>query len=526
MRSFFVVGLAALSSAIAIGSLVTGCGSSSCDDTDSCGAYTGGKAGTGGAGGGTGGSGATGGTSGGGGGGTGGTGGTSGTGGTGGAGGTGGDSGTCDTTKSPSEEACLVSDAHAVFVNGTATSGGTGTKASPFKTIGEALSAAGGKLILVCDTNYDEHVKLTAGVKLYGGFSCTDWAYETGKRAAVKPASKGHALEIDSVSASVVIEDVEFASIDAAAAGESSIAALVNASTDVKLRRVKLAAGKGMAGANGVLAAYTYPTQASLNGKSASGATGGGLSTCSCPGGTQSIGGKGGDGVPPSGQAGSDGGPALGAGQAGTPGSCGTTGTGKDGKAGSPAADAAGASTSGTLNGGVWSPSPGALATPGGVGQGGGGGASTSAAGGGGGGCGGCGGAGGPGGGGGGASIALIAVSSTISVSAGSELTTSDAGNGGTGASGQAGQTDYGFLGNGTPPACPGGNGAPGGGGGAGGGGAGGISVAVLWKGTAAPTVDSGATITLGKKGTKGAGGKAGSNDGVDGAAQNSLEAK
>ena len=39
-----------------------------------------------------------------------------------------------------------------------------------------------------------------------------------------------------------------------------------------------------------------------------------------------------------------------------------------------------------------------------------------------------------------------------------------------------------------------------------------------------APTVDSGATITLGAKGAKGIGGKAGSNDGVDGVAQNTLE--
>jgi len=415
---------------------------------------------------------------------------------------------------------------HAVFVNGTAGASGTGTKASPFKTIGEALSAAGGKVILVCDTTYDEHVGVTSGVKLYGGFSCTDWSYETGTRAAVKPASKGNALEIDSVSASVIIEDMEFVSMDAAAAGESSIAVLVDASTDVKLRRVKLAAGKGTAGANGVLTPYTYPAQASLNGKSASGATGGALSTCPCPGGAQSIGGKGGDGVPPSGQAGSDGGPALGAGQAGTPGSCGATGTGKDGKAGSPSPDAAGAFVSGALVGTVWSPGTGAPAAPGGVGQGGGGGASTVAAGGGGGGCGSCGGAGGPGGGGGGASIALVAVGSTISIGGGSELVTSDAGNGGSGASGQAGQTEYGFGGLQSVGACPGGNGAGGGNGGAGGGGAGGISVAVLWKGTAAPAVDSGATIVLGKKGSKGVGGKPGSNDGIDGVAQNTFEVK
>ena len=71
---------------------------------------------------------------------------------------------------------------------------------------------------------------------------------------------------------------------------------------------------------------------------------------------------------------------------------------------------------------------------------------------------------------------------------------------------------------------CPGGDGGAGGDGAAGGGGAGGLSVAVLWKGSAAPTIDSSATVTLGAKGAKGVGGDAGKNDGVDGVAQNTLE--
>ena len=46
----------------------------------------------------------------------------------------------------------------------------------------------------------------------------------------------------------------------------------------------------------------------------------------------------------------------------------------------------------------------------------------------------------------------------------------------------------------------------------------------MLWKGSAAPTVDSSATVTLGAKGAKGIGGKAGSNDGVDGVAKDMLQ--
>jgi hypothetical protein len=52
------------------------------------------------------------------------------------------------------------------------------------------------------------------------------------------------------------------------------------------------------------------------------------------------------------------------------------------------------------------------------------------------------------------------------------------------------------------------------------------VSVAVVWKGAASPVVDSAATVTLGKLGTKGVGGKAGSNDGVSGVSDKTLEVK
>ncbi|MFO0567358.1 MAG: hypothetical protein U0263_16995 [Polyangiaceae bacterium] len=418
-----------------------------------------------------------------------------------------------------------MSDEHAIFVNGLAAATGTGTKASPYKTIGEAVASASGKLIVVCDTTYDEQVKVTGGVKLYGGFSCTDWTYETGKRAVVKRTSKGAALEVSGVSASVVIEDMEFSSADGSAAGESSVAALVTSSSDVKLHRVKLAAGKGVTGTNGTLSAYTYPTQVSLNGNNATGLAGGAVKACTCPAGDQTIGGAAGSGPTP--QDGNPGLPALAGGQGGDKTKpCNSGGGGSNGSPAVAASDATGASTSGTLTSGAWTPTGGATAPNGSPGQGGGGGASSASGGGGGGGCGGCGGAGGPGGGGGGASIALIAVDSTVSVDAGSELVTSDAGDGGSGAAGQGGQTEIGFFGNGTTPGCSGGNGGPGASGGAGGGGAGGVSIAVMWKGAAAPSVDASAKVTLGKKGNKGTGGKAGSNDGIDGLSQQTLEVK
>ena len=191
-------------------------------------------------------------------------------------------------------EACLVSDAYAVFVDGTAASSGDGTQASPFKTIAEGFAAAAGKLVLVCDTTYDEQLKLTTPVQLYGGFKCADWSVESGQRAVVKPSAKGYALEVDSVTGSVVIEGLELDAAGRQRPGDSSVAAFVHGSSDVQLDRVKLAAGKGVAGKNGPLAPYTFPTQAQLDGNDAAGLAGGAVKQCNCPAGDNTIGGAGG----------------------------------------------------------------------------------------------------------------------------------------------------------------------------------------------------------------------------------------
>jgi hypothetical protein len=489
---------------------VAGCGSSgsSCADNNACG--SGGAAGASG----SGGSSANGGTS-----------GNAGT--DGGAGTSGSDAGeagdaNCDPNGDPTSEACLVADAYAVFVNGTATTDGNGTKSSPYQTIGEAVTQANGKLVLVCDTTYDEQVKLTAGVKIYGGFSCAGWSPEA-NRAVVAPSAKGYALDVEKVNDPVVIEDMEFDAQNGAQPGENSIAAFVNGSSNVALDGVKLVAGKGATGANGTLTKLSYPSQSDLNGNNAATIAGGAPKQCTCPAGDTTTGGAGGNAPTP--QDGNPGLPDLGGGQAGQAGSaCNSGGGGSDGNPATAQPAASGASTSGTLDASGWTPSSGADGHPGGPGQGGGGGASSASGGGGGGGCGGCGGAGGPGGGGGGASVALLVFNSTVSVDAQSVLVTGNAGDGGSGAAGQTRQTTTGFAGNGTTGGCQGGNGGAGADGEAGGGGAGGVSVAVVWKGAAAPKVDSGVTITLGAKGSAGVGGKAGSNDGIDGVSRDELQ--
>ena len=58
-----------------------------------------------------------------------------------------------------------------------------------FKTIGEGIAAAAGKLVLVCDTTYDEKLSINTATKLYGGFNCADWSVVSGEQAIVKPTT-------------------------------------------------------------------------------------------------------------------------------------------------------------------------------------------------------------------------------------------------------------------------------------------------------------------------------------------------
>lgn len=389
--------------------VVGGCGG---DDFDSCEANND-CGGTGGTDGGTGGSGGSGGTSG-----AGGTGNTGGTGGQGGAtGGTGGDGGTCDTTKSPSEEACLVSDENAVFVSPTGASTGAGTKASPLKSFADAVAkakTAGHGRVIACNGDYDEKLTLTNtadGIKVYGGFKCSDWSYDASAKANLKPTTTGIVLTLDTLAGGATFEDVGFIAMPGTAAGESSIAGFVKESGAVSMKRVRLEAGKGMKGAAGTKTDVAYPTASDLKGNDANGDAGGGGKQCTCPASTEkTVGGKGGEGGPINVSGGGPGQPALGGGTAGQVGDCSTGGgTGGTGANGAPISPASGAKVLGVLGASGWVGASGGDGAPGGPGQGGGGGGGNAVSGGGGGGgCGACGGAPGKGGGAGGSSIALL----------------------------------------------------------------------------------------------------------------------
>lgn len=434
---------------------------------------------------------------------------------------------TCDTSKSPSEEGCLVADKYSVFVSPDGDDADAGTKAAPVKTITKALAlAATKKVVIACSGTYTDAVSITTRAKVYGSFDClNDWKYDKSKPSIIAPTTVTPALSVISVPAIVVLEDIQFKALDATVASGSSIAAFVKESTNVTLHRVTLTAGNGSAGETPAFSPYTFADVSTLAGNAGTVDAGGTGTLCSCPNGVGSRRGAGGGQL----QSGGPGTPTYdtASGLGGdTAKDCSLGGSGLLG-ADAPAAELGiGANSYGTFANDNWTPAVGKAGQDGQPGQGGGGGAGKSAGGGGSGACGGCGGKGGSPGNGGGASIALLSVNSIVSLKA-TTLVTGNGGKGTDGTIGQSGQ-EGGFKGRGfgntTTAGCDGGNGGVGAAGAAGGGGVGGLSVGILYSGTA-PTVDSNSTTTLGQPGIGGKGGNnaATTDDGIDGTAANVL---
>jgi len=439
----------------------------------------------------------------------------------------------CDLNADITSSPACIDDGIGVFVDATGGNDtGLGTKASPYKTIGKAIASAGAKpRVYVCAGTYAEDVSLTQAstVSIFGGLQCGKWTYD-GSLPTVGKSSL--ALHVDGVTKPIVLSDLAFVASAGANPGDSSIAALVNASTDVTLRRVKLrpAAGKdGKPGVTGSNWSTVAQSDASIAGKNASGATGGADHTCSlCLDNVDSTGGGGGSGTTLNATGGNDGKPGLG-GQSPLDGKGGASGctAGHNGTDATPATAAPGATVLGKLTAAGWTPANGQDGPNGGPGQGGGGGGGkadlTTPGGGGGGGCGGCGGAGGKGGGSGGASIGLAVVLSKVTV-IGCDIVTLAGGAGGAGSTGQDGQLG-GYAGTASSPGCAGGVGGKGAMGGAGGGGAGGISVGVAYT-DQKPEIDQTTTVVVpNAPAAKGAGGSSGVNDGIDGVAQAVFQA-
>lgn len=423
----------------------------------------------------------------------------------------------CDAEKEPKDAPACVVDGFGVFVDGAAgLDANPGTKAAPFKTVGAAVAAAGGRRVYVCEGTYGEAVKVTSAVRLYGGFACGGWSY-SGARPRIAPSAPGVALSVRDVAGEVVVSDVAIAALDARERGASSVALFAVRAADLRLTRVDLEAGKGGDGRD----ADAPPSNhfaGSLEGNPSTAATGGETKTCPCTVYGSSTGGGGGAAGSPVATPGSPGIamplPAVMGARSSVGGNAYTSATGIctggfSGSDGAARGAGTGASSRGVLTPDGWSPAggtPGETANPGAGGGGGGGGAANGS---GGGGCGGCGGSGGLSGGGGGASVALLAFETNVSL-VDVNARTAGAGRGGNGSQGQAGAAGGG-AGSGVGGGCGGGLGGNGAGGSGGGGGAGGVSAAVLRKGgslSGTPNPSLGAKGTAGQGGAPGDGGQ------------------
>jgi hypothetical protein len=451
-----------------------------------------------------------------------------------GAGGESGNAPSCDISRSPREEECLLNEEFAVFVAPSGADDEEGSRGAPVRSIARAfeLAADSDRIVIACAALFEEPILLKHGMRLYGGFSCPEdaasdaggaWRPIDAKTKAI-PTVPGFALDIDAANEPVTIQDFELRAQDAVEPSGSSIVARVVNSSDVTLERVVLFAGVGKAGNPNDEAGFTFtPAKSGRDGREASG---GAIVTCPCPDGRFTEGGFGGD----PGEAGGNGSPdhSSTSGNGGDPArACNQNGNGSRGLNGPAGTDGDTPESLGFIRHGYWVPAGGDPGIHGEPGEGGGGGAGKmelGSSGGGSGGCGGCGGKGGAAGNGGGASIALLSVDSGV-ILIDSVLLAAAAGHGSSGVTGQPGQT--GALGGKglhlEDFACDGGRGGDGGPGGSGSGAAGGISVGVLHQGDA--PVMLGTTVLPGSAGQAGRGGAPGVNDGPAGVSTRILAA-
>lgn len=481
-------------------------------------------------------------------------------GGAGGSGGTGGSGGLpLDCQGDPTKDASLVRDECGLFVDQAVATTGDGTKAKPFKSLGEAAKKMPSR-IFVCAAGgpYEETatIELANGIEVYGGFGAcpanADWTWDPEKRATVNGPENVPVVHV-SMGASL-IQSVNLTAPAATTAGASSIGIIAD-STDLTLTDVGVTTGDGAAGENGAvpMTEAASGVDAAPDATPACNATQvagkGAKQTCGDGDSLGGDGGKGGLSGVLDGEAGKDGSPTpdpnttgLGGQPTGVPATC-NGGLGGEGTPGEPGK---GGASMGKLTLKGISGGDGEDGSDGARGQGGGGGAGSKAgmfcppagsptqgpgASGGGGGSGGCGGKGGGGGKAGGSSIGIVSLSSTFTFS-GVTITAGAGANGGNGVPGKGGAAGgLGAAGGassniGTSKAgCKGGDGGGGGNGGQGGGGRGGHSIGIAYTGPA-PAIGETVTVTLGTAGDGGTGDSANMGDGAKGTSGEAVEIK
>ncbi|NOU34893.1 MAG: hypothetical protein HOO96_43935, partial [Polyangiaceae bacterium] len=203
----------------------------------------------------------------------------------------------CDLNKDPVDSAACVDDGVGIFVDGAKGSDtNPGTKAGPVKTVSKAVDIAGNKRVYVCEGTYPDALVVKAKAAVYGGFACTDWKPGTAS-VLIAPSQQGYALDIQKAVGGVLLVDLAFEARSGTESAPNSIAARVEGTTDVTLRRVSLTAkdgATGKTGDGGTTGAYVAPEGGSGNGKPAGAAAPGGAKSCTCTtGGGSTVGASG-----------------------------------------------------------------------------------------------------------------------------------------------------------------------------------------------------------------------------------------
>jgi len=214
--------------------------------------------------------------------------------------GTAGAASTCDSSRSPEVESCVISDDYGLFVSPTGDdTTGDGTEAAPYATLTMALTKTDIlKRVYVCAAEYKEPttLEIPGGVSIYGGFGCEGgaWTYDSeNNKASFKPQSPIGA-EIKNAGG-VSLTDLSITATDATGPGGNSFGLMV-IDSGVALTRVEIKAGKGAigsAGVDGVNGADGADPTSAQNGKTAicdgtnmvRGGAWGGLSACLVRGG-------------------------------------------------------------------------------------------------------------------------------------------------------------------------------------------------------------------------------------------------
>ncbi|HSQ63492.1 MAG TPA: hypothetical protein VLM85_09780 [Polyangiaceae bacterium] len=177
----------------------------------------------------------------------------------------------CVTTKLPTEDACVVTDAEGIFVSASMGSlAGDGTMAKPMVSLQAGITAAksANKRVYACAETYAEAITLQDGVSVFGYFDCAN-AWAVGTAHAKVQATTSPAAIATSVTSTTRVESVDFVAPDFTTGSQSSIALLASGSPGLQFVNDKFHAGTGGKGADGASGIQLVDSGTAKNGANA-----------------------------------------------------------------------------------------------------------------------------------------------------------------------------------------------------------------------------------------------------------------